>query len=192
MLPLITCLDEVITAKQIIKEVGDKLKKDGLPYKENIKLGIMIETPSAAVISDVLAKHVDFFSIGTNDLIQYVMACDRDNEKINHLFQPLHPAVLRMIKVVVDNAHANGIKVSVCGEMASETLSIPIFVGMGIDELSMSSKTLLEIKKIIRNINYNEAQLLVNEILNYHDSTSISNKITEWLKTNLGSIMTTF
>ncbi len=192
MFPLITCLDEVISAKEILAEVKESLNKEGITFKKDIKVGIMIETPSAAILSDVLAKHVDFFSIGTNDLIQYIMACDRDNEKINHLFQPLHPAVLRSISMIINNAHENGIKVSVCGEMASELLSIPIFVGMGVDELSMSSKTILETKKMIRNINFAEAAKLVTEVLTYTNSFAISSRITEWLKDNLGSIISTF
>jgi phosphotransferase system enzyme I (PtsI) len=145
----------------------------------------MIETPAAALISDILAKHVDFFSIGTNDLIQYTLACDRGNEKVAYLYEPLHPAVLRLIKTVVDNAHKNKIKVCVCGEMASEMENAIILTGLGIDELSMSTLCLLDVKKAIREINYSEIKVFVEELLDLNSYGEVLKKVRSFLRKNL-------
>jgi phosphotransferase system enzyme I (PtsI) len=125
----------------------------------------MIEVPSAAVIADMLAREADFFSIGTNDLIQYSMAVDRGNEKVAYLYEPLHPAILRLIRSVIAAGHENGIPVCVCGEMAADPMVAIILIGMGIDELSMSSVSVPSVKKVIRSIHLTEAKVLVEEIL---------------------------
>lgn len=185
MLPMITTVEEVMKTKQIINEVKRDLKKDGFKFKDNIPLGIMIETPSAVMISDVLAKNCDFFSIGTNDLIQYTMACDRGNQNVGNLYQPLHPAVLRFIKITIDNAHKENIKVSICGEMASEIQNAIVLIGLGADELSLSPIGLLEIKKAILNIKYSDAKKIAEEALIQNTKEGTEKKLNLWMKKNL-------
>ncbi|HOF01188.1 MAG TPA: phosphoenolpyruvate--protein phosphotransferase [Spirochaetota bacterium] len=185
MLPMITTLEEVTKTKRIITEVKRGLKRDGFKYKDNIPLGIMIETPSAVMISDILAKKCNFFSIGTNDLIQYTMACDRGNQNVGNLYQPLHPAVLRLIKKTIDNAHKENIKVGVCGEMVSEIQNAIVLIGLGVDELSLSSIGLLEIKKAILNIKYSDAKKIAEEALRRSSKEGTEKKINLWMKKNL-------
>jgi len=167
MFPMITSSDEVYKAKLVIQEAKEELKKENISYSQNIEIGIMIETPSAAVISDILAKEVDFFSIGTNDLIQYTLAIDRTNDKVSYLYNPLHPAVLRLIKMTVENAHKNGIEVGVCGEIASNQEFVPILIGLGVDELSVNPSKILNVKKKILQTRYEEENLRVRELLNW-------------------------
>jgi len=145
----------------------------------------MIETPSAVMISDILAKKCNFFSIGTNDLIQYTMACDRGNQNVGNLYQPLHPAVLRLIKKTIDNAHKENIKVGVCGEMVSEIQNAIVLIGLGVDELSLSSIGLLEIKKAILNIKYSDAKKIAEEALRRSSKEGTEKKINLWMKKNL-------
>jgi phosphotransferase system enzyme I (PtsI) len=139
--------------------MGD-LKKEGLPFDEEIHVGAMIEIPSAALTAEMIAAEVDFFSIGSNDLIQYTMAVDRVNEKVASLYEPTHPAILRLIRGVVEAAHNNGIWVGVCGEIAGEPLFAPLLIGMGIDELSVASASLPRVKEVIRRLTFEEAQEL--------------------------------
>ena len=160
MFPMISDVDQVKKAKALIEEVKAEIKEEGISYDENIQVGVMIEIPAAAMISDMLAKEVDFFSIGTNDLIQYTIAVDRMNEKISSLYDPLHPGVIRLIKMVVENAHKEGIKVGMCGEMAGELEYIPLLVGLGLDKLSMSASSILAARKLVRSLNYNETKEL--------------------------------
>ena len=185
MFPMITGLEEIIAAKKIINEVKKDLKKENINFNNNIPVGIMIETPAAVLMSDVLAKHVDFFSIGTNDLIQYTLACDRGNEKVAYLFEPLHPAVLRMLKIIIDNAHKNNIGVSLCGEMAADIENVIVLVGLGIDELSMAPMSILEVKKVIRNIKYQDVKSLVNDIFKLKDYNEIIRKVKNWTNKNI-------
>ncbi|MEE1291574.1 MAG: phosphoenolpyruvate--protein phosphotransferase, partial [Spirochaetota bacterium] len=163
MLPMISVVEEVIQAKKLIEEVKADLKKEKIPFVKDVPLGIMIETPAAVLISDALAKHVDFFSIGSNDLIQYVMACDRGNEKISNLYQPLHPAILQLISITIKNAHKNKITCSLCGEMGSDLNNALILVGLGIDEISLSTGKLLEIRKLLQNINKKDLEVLAEQ-----------------------------
>lgn len=149
MFPMISKVDEIKRAKEILEDVKAELKKAGQRFSDKIEIGIMIEVPSAAIISDLLAKEVDFFSIGTNDLIQYTLAVDRMNEKVSNIYEPSHPAVLRLIKMVIDNAHKEGKWVGMCGEMASDISMIPLLIDYGIDELSMSAPSVLKVKKEI-------------------------------------------
>ncbi|HPV63069.1 MAG TPA: phosphoenolpyruvate--protein phosphotransferase, partial [Fervidobacterium sp.] len=145
--PMISCIDEIIQTKEIMKEVKTELDKEDVKYSEDFEIGIMVETPAAAIISDMLAEEVDFFSIGSNDLIQYTLVIDRTNDKVSYLYNPLHPAVLRLIKLTVDNAHKKGIEVGVCGEIASDLNMVPILIGLGVDELSVSPSKVLNVKK---------------------------------------------
>ncbi|MFH0812129.1 MAG: phosphoenolpyruvate--protein phosphotransferase [Pseudomonadota bacterium] len=177
LFPMISGMQEVYQIKEIMSEVKAELKAKGIPFDPSIEVGIMIETPSASIISDLLAQEVDFFSIGTNDLIQYLLAIDRVNEHVSYLYKPFHPAVLRVIKRIVDVAHSAGIKVNMCGEMAGEPLYTPILIGFGIDELSMNALSILKVKKIIRATNYRESQQLTEEILKFSTANEVESFI---------------
>ncbi|ANF12709.1 phosphoenolpyruvate--protein phosphotransferase [Clostridium butyricum] len=149
MFPMISGLEEFLQAKEVVDECKAELKAEGKEYSEAIQWGIMVEIPAAAVYADELAKHVDFFSIGTNDLIQYTLAADRMSEKVSYLYNPMHPAVLRLIKMTIDGAHKHGKWVGMCGEMAGDEAAIPTLVEYGLDEFSMSATSILNAKKIM-------------------------------------------
>ncbi|HOK33124.1 MAG TPA: phosphoenolpyruvate--protein phosphotransferase [Fervidobacterium sp.] len=165
MFPMISCIDEIIQTKEIMKEVKTELDKEGIKYSEDFEIGIMVETPSAAIISDMLAEEVDFFSIGSNDLIQYTLVIDRTNDKVSYLYNPLHPAVLRLIKLTVDNAHKKGIEVGVCGEIASDLNMVPILIGLGVDELSVSPSKVLNVKKKIFETNSEREKVTIQKLI---------------------------
>ena len=165
MFPMISSLEELLKSKEIIKEVLAEMDAEGIEYSKDVEVGMMIEIPSAAVISDILAKHVDFFSIGTNDLIQYTCAVDRMNQKISYLYNQFNPAVLRLIKMVIDNAHKEGKWVGMCGESAGDQRMIPILLGMGLDEFSMSPISILPARKFITSVKYEDMKKFANEVL---------------------------
>ncbi len=150
MFPMISGLDEVRAAKELLEEVKHELKVAGVPFDKEIKVGVMIEIPAAVTVADLLAREVDFFSVGTNDLIQYTLAIDRTNEQLSMLYQPMHPAVLRSLRRIVQEAHSAGIEACLCGEMAGEPLYLPVLLGLGYDELSMGAGSLLRVKQIMR------------------------------------------
>ena len=166
MFPMISSLEELLKAKEVVAEVLKELDAEGIEYAKDVEIGMMIEVPSAAVISDILAKHVDFFSIGTNDLIQYTTAVDRMNQKISYLYNQFNPAVLRLIKMVIDNAHKEGKWVGMCGEAAGDQMMIPILLGFGLDEFSMSPISILPARKLIRSVNEADVKKFANEVLN--------------------------
>ncbi len=168
MFPMISSLEELLQAKAILTEVKAELKAEKIPFRPDIKVGIMIEVPSAAIMADILAREVDFFSIGTNDLIQYTLAVDRSNERVAHLYKPAHPAVFRLIQQVVQAGKQYGVKVSVCGEMAGEALYVIPLIGMGIRELSLSPGLIPEIKEVIRSTTIRKAAGLAKEVLACH------------------------
>ena len=147
---MVASLWEVQEIKAIVAEIQDSLKKEGIAFNEKMAMGIMIETPAAAVISDILAPEVNFFSIGTNDLTQYTIAVDRQNRNLERYFDPYHPSVLRLIDITVQNAHKNGIWCGICGELGGDINMTEAFLAMGIDELSMAPGSILEIRKKIR------------------------------------------
>jgi phosphotransferase system enzyme I (PtsI) len=165
--PMISGVAEIREVKRLVTEVKEELRREGIPFDEQIKLGVMIEVPSAVLTADLLAAEVDFFSIGTNDLIQYTLAIDRTNEHLSHLYEPLHPAILRSLKLVVDAAHAAGIDACICGEMAGEPAYLPILLGLGFDELSMSPPSIPRVKQILRRCSLAEARELVESALKF-------------------------
>jgi phosphotransferase system enzyme I (PtsI) len=165
MFPMISEVGELKKAKAVLEEAKGELRKKKVPFDPNIPVGIMVEIPSAALAGDALAKECDFFSIGTNDLIQYTLAVDRGNEKIAHLYQAFHPAVLRLVKETIDAGRRGGIWVGLCGEMAADPLATVMLVGMGVDELSTSAMAIPEIKKIVRSVSYQEAQEHARKVL---------------------------
>ena len=175
MLPMVISLNEILEAKEFIKLAQAELDKEQVPYSKTVSIGIMVETPAAAILADKLAQHVDFFSIGTNDLAQYVLAVDRGNENISYLYNYFNPAVLKIINDVVCAAKKNNIWVGMCGEMAGDLLATELLVGMGIDELSMSGSTIPKVKERITKINLASAQSLVAEVLQFDKTEEVIN-----------------
>ena len=173
MFPMISGLSELRQAKEILESCKAELREEGKPYKEDIELGIMIEVPSAVLVADALAREVKFFSIGTNDLIQYTIAVDRVNERIAHLYEPTHPAILRLIEMTVEAAHANGIWVGVCGEMAGEITLTPLLLALGIDELSTSAGLVPRVKKAVQTLNAKECDRLLEQIRDLYSGAEV-------------------
>jgi len=173
MYPMISSLDELKQANELVEEYKAELRRENIPFDEHIEIGAMIETPSAAMVADSLAKRVKFFSIGTNDLIQYSLAVDRMNEKIAHLYEPTHPAIVRLIKIIVDAAHNHGVRVSVCGEMGGDAVLTPLLLGLGVDELSAAPPLVPQIKFIIRRLKLSEAKELAAFALNCEAASEI-------------------
>ena len=173
MFPMISSLDEVIEAKRLLKKSAEELEKKGVPFKPDIEVGIMIEVPSAVIMADVLAEEVDFFSIGTNDLVQYSLAIDRGNRKVAHLYHPLHPAVIRMIKHVVDVGMEKNINVIMCGEMAGDPNNMPILLGLGMNELSMVPQSIPAVKDMIKKLNVADSRLFLADVLKQKTTSGI-------------------
>ncbi|HHY36809.1 MAG TPA: phosphoenolpyruvate--protein phosphotransferase [Firmicutes bacterium] len=173
MFPMIISVEEVRRARAVLAEVKEELDRRGEAYDDRMPVGVMIETPGAALTADILAREVDFFSIGTNDLIQYSLAVDRGNERVSHLFETFHPGVLRLIKGVVDAGHGAGIPVYMCGEMAGEVLATPLLLGFGLDELSMSPSSLPRVKQVIRSLSWRDARQMANHALGLNTAGEI-------------------
>jgi len=176
MFPLITNLQESMQAKMILRDAMEDLDEDSIAYNRNIEIGIMIETPSAALMGSTLARDVDFFSIGTNDLIQYTLAVDRGNELVSTMYSAADPAVLRLIRTVAQDAHKAQIDLSICGEMASEPEYIMLLLGMGIRTLSLTPPMIPEIKQIIRSVTIEDCNDLVRKILAMNSEREVSSK----------------
>lgn len=179
MFPMISGLEELQAAKKILAEVKLQLDQQAIPYDKNLPVGIMVETPAAVMIADILAPEADFFSIGTNDLCQYTLAVDRMNEKISYLYNPLHIGVLRSIKTVIEAGHKAGIKVGMCGEMASGIENAVILLGLGLDEFSMTASAIPHVKKMIRNLSAKKAQEIASAVMKMTDASLIPDYIKE-------------
>ena len=182
MYPMISGVEELKKANNVLEDVKQELKEEGIDFNNDLEVGAMIEIPSAALTADILAKHVDFFSIGTNDLIQYSLAVDRVNEKIAHLYQPAHLGVLRMIRGVIEAGHQGGIWVGMCGEMAGDPAMALILLGMGLDELSTSPATVPEIKKTIRSVRFSDAKDLADEVFRMTSTHEIEKRAMKLLQ----------
>jgi phosphoenolpyruvate-protein phosphotransferase (PTS system enzyme I) len=182
MLPMITCMEEVKQTKELILEVSSELQKEGVKHKNDIELGIMIETPAAVMLAPELAQEVDFFSIGTNDLIQYSMAVDRGNEKVTYLYRPMHPAILRMIKHTVKAGNAANIPTAICGEMAGDPRTAMLVIGLGIRELSMIPLSVTAVRRIIRGISLKDLQAAADEALLAHSADKAEKVVTKLLE----------
>ena len=173
MLPMISSIEELRKSKEIIEEVKEELKEKNIKFNENIEVGIMIEIPSSAVMADEFAKECDFFSIGTNDLIQYTIAVERGNEKLANLYSHFNPAVIRLIKSAIDGAHKNGILCGMCGEAAGDVKFIPLLVGLGLDEFSMNANKILKARKLIIDLNFEECKELANKVLKLESTEEV-------------------
>ena len=179
MFPMIGTLAELREAKQILAEEKDKLAKEGVKIGDDLQVGMMIEVPAAAVLADQFAKEVDFFSIGTNDLIQYTMAADRGNDNVSYLYQPYNPSVLRLIKHTIDAAHENGIWCGMCGEAAGDNTMFPILLSMGLDEYSMSATSILRIRSLMKKINTEDIKELANKACFVSETADENKKLVE-------------
>ena len=188
MYPMISGLDELNQANAFVEKCKAELRAEKIVFDENLEIGAMIEIPSAALIANALAKRVKFFSIGSNDLIQYTLAADRTNEKVSHLYEPTHPAILRLIKMTVEAAHANGIWTGVCGEIAGDPVLIPLLIGLGVDELSAAPAMIDQVKYIIRRIKLSEAQALAQAALESESPTEILARCVEFARQNAPSL----
>ncbi len=181
MFPMIATLDEFRAAKEITMDEKANLLKEGVKVAEDIQIGMMVEIPASAILADQFAKEADFFSIGTNDLIQYSMAADRMSEKVSYLYQPLNPSILRLVKLTIDGAHKEGKWCGMCGEMAGDELAAPLLLGLGLDEFSMSASSILQTRKMIRSLSYAEMKVMAAEALN----KSTSEEVLELVKATL-------
>ena len=182
MIPMISSLEELRKTKEIINEVKEELRKKKIKFDENIKIGIMIEIPAAALIADELAKECDFFSIGTNDLIQYTVAVERGNKKIANLYTHFHPAVIRLIKKAIEGAHKNHILCGMCGEAAGDVTFIPLLIGLGLDEFSMNANKVLNVRKLIRKLDFKECQKLADEVLKLATSDEVEKLLVKYTR----------
>ncbi len=184
MLPMVTAVKEIRKSKKIIEECKAELKQQGIKFDDDLKIGIMVEVPSAAVMAEIFAKEVEFLSIGTNDLIQYMLAVDRGNDLVSELYQEFHPTVVRTIRYIVNEASKAEKYVSICGEMAADTLAIPLLVGLGMRSLSMSPATIPYAKRIIRRLSYEKSKEMAEECLTYSTEEEIIERIEKFFKDN--------
>jgi len=182
LFPMISSLEELREAKKILEETKEELRTEVIPFDESVQSGIMVEVPSAAILSDYFAKEVDFFSIGTNDLIQYTVAVDRGNEKLSHLYSQYHPAVLRLIKTVIDNGREAGIWVGMCGESAGDPKLIPVLLGMGLKEFSMTASSILQARWIIRNLRKSDLEQAAEKVLSLPTAEDVEHYCTALLQ----------
>lgn len=181
MFPMVATLDELLASKKLLAECEKELKKEKIKFGK-LLVGIMIEIPSAAILADLLSKHVHFFSIGTNDLIQYSFAADRMSKSVSYLYQPLNPSLLRLIKMVIEGGSKNKVWTGMCGEMAGDILAIPILLGLGLHEFSMSAPSMLKAKKIISSLSYKECKVLAKNVINLENESEVKKVVLSFLK----------
>jgi phosphotransferase system enzyme I (PtsI) len=189
MFPMISGLEELTRALAVFEECKTELKSEGEEFDPKTEVGAMIEIPSAAMCADRLAREIDFFSIGTNDLIQYAIAVDRVNERVAHLYEPTHPAVLKLLKMVADAAHSHEIWVGVCGEMAGDLALTPLLLGLGMDELSVGASLVPRVKRAVQSLTHNECQKLVGEVMELDTSAAILRRCTEMAQRHYGELL---
>ena len=187
MFPMISGVGEFREAKAVLDEAKAELLKEGIPFDLEVPVGIMVEMPSAVMIADLLAKEADFMSIGTNDLIQYSLAIDRVNEHVGYLYHPLHPAILRMVRYVVDAGHAAGVRVGLCGEMAGEPMFALVLLGLGLDELSMNSTTIPIVKSVLRGSSLLAAKQLAEQAMGLATTDEIEALVNDFMKRHYSS-----
>ena len=185
MFPMIATSEELRECKDFVADVREELDRAGVPYDKGISVGMMIEVPAAAMMADRFAREVDFFSIGTNDLIQYTLAVDRNNEHVSHLFSATNPAVLRLIRLTVDAADKAGIDVAMCGEMASDILYTPLLIGVGLQRLSMALAAIPDVKKLVRTISYADARKIAETVADMHTSPEIEDYLRKELRRSM-------
>lgn len=186
MFPLISGAEELARINEMLAEVKEELRREKVGFREDIPIGIMIEVPSAAMTSDILAARADFFSIGTNDLIQYSLAVDRGNQRVAYLYEPFHPGVLRLIRMTIENAHARGVPVGMCGEMAGDPLATVVLLGLGIDSFSMGPIGIPLIKRIIRSVGVMEVEAFVRSLIPMSSGAEIEKAVRQWMEERLG------
>jgi phosphotransferase system enzyme I (PtsI) len=182
MFPMVATIQEFRDAKALLEEERANLKQEGIEVSDDIELGIMVEIPSTAALADVFAKEVDFFSIGTNDLIQYTMAADRMSERVSYLYQPYNPAILRLVKQVIEASHSEGKWTGMCGEMAGDEIAIPLLLGLGLDEFSMSATSILKARRQIKELSQSEMQELANRAINAATSEEVQTLVKQYTK----------
>jgi phosphotransferase system enzyme I (PtsI) len=182
MFPMVATIQEFRDAKALLEEERANLKQEGIEVSDDIELGIMVEIPSTAALADVFAKEVDFFSIGTNDLIQYTMAADRMSERVSYLYQPYNPAILRLVKQVIEASHNEGKWTGMCGEMAGDEIAIPLLLGLGLDEFSMSATSILKARRQIKELSQSEMQELANHAINAATSEEVQTLVKQYTK----------
>ncbi len=185
LFPMISSLEEVLEAKRLLAEAAESLDKEGVPFHKKVKTGVLIEVPSAVIMADALAEAVDFFSIGTNDLIQYALAIDRGNRQVAHLYNPMNPAVIRMVRQVADAAKDKGIKVFMCGEMAGDPHNVPILLGLGMDGLSMNPQSIPAVKRMVRMISYKDARRFMKDVVEQTSTETVE----QMVRHNFGSLL---
>jgi phosphoenolpyruvate-protein phosphotransferase (PTS system enzyme I) len=189
MFPMISGLEELGRALAVFEECKAELKSEGQEFDPKTEVGAMIEIPGAAMCAERLAREIDFFSIGTNDLIQYALAVDRVNERVAHLYEPTHPAVLRLLKMTADAAHANGIWVGVCGEMAGDLALTPLLLGLGMDELSVGASLVPRVKRAVQSLTHTECQKLVEEVMGLDTPSAILGRCLEMAQGRYGELL---
>lgn len=185
MYPMISSLEELYKANEVLEEAKSELRTAGIPFREDIEVGIMIELPAAVMISDLLAQEVDFFSIGTNDLVQYVLAVDRMNEQVAHLYDPFHPAILQMLKITVDSARRHGTHISVCGELAGDIRALPLWIALDIPELSMSVQSILRVKNSLLQTRHSDGPAIWEELSRCSSSRLVTGVLNKYIQSKL-------
>jgi phosphotransferase system enzyme I (PtsI) len=179
MFPMISGVEELREARAVLEEAKEELRATGQDFNPELPCGVTLEVPSAATTADLLAREADFFSIGTNDLIQYCLAVDRGNEQVSHLYEPFHPAILRTIRYVIDSGHKEGIKVGMCGEMAADPLLVVLLVGLELDELSMNAMSIPAVKNITRSLSAEEAREIADRALQLPTTREVAEFVAE-------------